>query len=140
MDFSTALSPFATYNLVQFLFIYLLLVKLLCHVPVTVVWCWPYSKDCLIKMPLVSFHNQLMSSADQVNVICSIKLNMSKNSQLVVNYGKHTWHIQTKLNTCFGISNYQYPNFYYMYILESWVTKQLYDNQIKCLLHSICYK
>ena len=52
-------------------------------VPVAVVWCGPHREDCLIKMPLVSFHNQLMSSADQVNVICCIKLSKEKK---LINY------------------------------------------------------
>lgn len=56
----------------------------LCPIPVTVVRCWPHSKDCLIKMPLVSLHYQLMSSADQINVIRCIKLNKGK-SKLFIN-------------------------------------------------------
>ena len=43
-------------------------------VPVAIIRSWPNSKNCLIKMPLVSLHNQLMSTTDQVNVICSIEL------------------------------------------------------------------
>ena len=43
-------------------------------VPVAIIRSWPDSENCLIKMPLVSLHNQLMSTADQVNVICRIKL------------------------------------------------------------------
>lgn len=42
--------------------------------PVAVIRSWPDSEDRLIEMPLVPLHDQLMRSADQVNLVGWVKL------------------------------------------------------------------
>ena len=44
------------------------------NLPIAIVWCGPHSENCFIKMPFVSFHNKLMSTANDVNIIGRIKL------------------------------------------------------------------
>lgn len=42
--------------------------------PIAVIWRRPNSQDSLVEMPLVAFHNQLVSSTNHVNAISSVEL------------------------------------------------------------------
>ena len=42
--------------------------------PVAIVWCRPDSENSLVEMPFVALHDQLMSSTNHLNIICSIEL------------------------------------------------------------------
>ena len=49
-------------------------ITLACPVPVTIIWRWPDRENCFIEMPLVSLNDQLVCSADHVNVVGSVEL------------------------------------------------------------------
>ena len=40
---------------------------------ITIVWCGPDRQDRLVKVPLVSFHHQLMGPTDQLNVVVLVE-------------------------------------------------------------------
>lgn len=42
--------------------------------PVAVVRSWPHRQDSFVKVPLVAFHYQLMSTADEINIISTVEL------------------------------------------------------------------
>ena len=48
------------------------------YIPIAVVGSWPYSQHWITKMPFVSLHHQLVSSADHFNVILWIELYREK--------------------------------------------------------------
>ena len=50
--------------------------------PVAVVRSRPNCKDCLVEVPFVSFHYQLVCSAYQVYIVSSIKLESKENKQV----------------------------------------------------------
>lgn len=61
------------------------------YVPVAVVWCRPHGQYRLIEVPLVSFHDQLMCSADHVDVIGCVELGHHiTTKQVTRSSGTHT--------------------------------------------------